>query len=183
MWETWVQSLGREDPRRRKWQPTPVFLPGESHGQRSLAACSPWSQRVEHTTERLAHRLVPWSNVGVCLTALRPCTQQFGVEVLRQAAAAWSFLGAGASLMAGKQSLKESSVFSWAAAPAGPVETPGLTIPTNMLSTPLHVELLAPLCLCIIFLKQWCWGCSQAEWLVCPTEGEDPPLSTHGHDP
>ena len=29
--------LGREDPWRRKWQPTPVFLPGRSHGQRSLA--------------------------------------------------------------------------------------------------------------------------------------------------
>ena len=34
--EMQVQSLGREDPRRRAWQPTPVFLPGESHGQRSL---------------------------------------------------------------------------------------------------------------------------------------------------
>ena len=33
--ETWVQFLGREDPWRRAWQPTPVFLPGESHGQRS----------------------------------------------------------------------------------------------------------------------------------------------------
>ena len=30
MRETWVQSLGQEDPRRRAWQPTPVFLPGES---------------------------------------------------------------------------------------------------------------------------------------------------------
>ena len=29
--------LGQEDPWRRKWQPTPVFLPGEFHGQRSLA--------------------------------------------------------------------------------------------------------------------------------------------------
>ena len=28
---------------RRKWQPTPVFLPGESHGQRSLAGCNPWA--------------------------------------------------------------------------------------------------------------------------------------------
>ena len=35
--ETWVQSLGWKDPRRRKWQPPPVFLPGESHGQRSLS--------------------------------------------------------------------------------------------------------------------------------------------------
>ena len=29
---------------RRKWQPTPVFLPGESHGQRSLVGCSPWGR-------------------------------------------------------------------------------------------------------------------------------------------
>ena len=31
---------------RRKWQPTPVFLPGKSHGQRNLEACSPWVTRV-----------------------------------------------------------------------------------------------------------------------------------------
>ena len=34
--ETRVRSLGQEDPWRRKWQPTPVLLPGESHGGRSL---------------------------------------------------------------------------------------------------------------------------------------------------
>ena len=39
--ETWVRSLGKEDPWRRKWQSTPVFLPGESHGQRSLVGYSP----------------------------------------------------------------------------------------------------------------------------------------------
>ena len=38
MWETWVQSLGQEDPLEKEWQPTLVFLPGESHGQRGLAA-------------------------------------------------------------------------------------------------------------------------------------------------
>ena len=32
--ETWVRSLGREAPWRRKWQPTAVFLPEKSHGQR-----------------------------------------------------------------------------------------------------------------------------------------------------
>ena len=37
MQETWARPLHQEDPWRRKWQPTPVFLPGESHGQRSLA--------------------------------------------------------------------------------------------------------------------------------------------------
>ena len=37
MWEIRIQFLGQEDPWRREWPPTPVFLPGESHGQRSLA--------------------------------------------------------------------------------------------------------------------------------------------------
>ena len=37
--ETWVQSLGREVP-QRKWQPTPVFTPGELHGQRSVEGYS-----------------------------------------------------------------------------------------------------------------------------------------------
>ena len=39
--ETRVQSLGQEDPWRRAWQSAPVVLPGESHGQRSLAGYSP----------------------------------------------------------------------------------------------------------------------------------------------
>ena len=40
--ETQVQSLDGEDPWRREWQTTPVFLPGECHGQRSLAGYCPW---------------------------------------------------------------------------------------------------------------------------------------------
>ena len=35
VWETWVQSLGWKDPGRRKWQPTPVVLPGKSYRERS----------------------------------------------------------------------------------------------------------------------------------------------------
>ena len=38
MQETWVQSLGQEDPLEEGMATTPVFLPGESHGQRSLVA-------------------------------------------------------------------------------------------------------------------------------------------------
>ena len=41
MWGTGVRSLGREDPLRREWQPTPVFFPGEFHGERSLVGYSP----------------------------------------------------------------------------------------------------------------------------------------------
>ena len=39
--------------RRRQWQPTPVLLPGKSHGQRSLVGCSPWGREMSDTTERL----------------------------------------------------------------------------------------------------------------------------------
>ena len=38
---------------RRQWQPTPAFLPGESHGQRSLVGCSPWGRWESDMTERL----------------------------------------------------------------------------------------------------------------------------------
>ena len=41
-------------PWRRKWQPTPVLLPEESHGQRSLEGCSPWGHKESDTTERLS---------------------------------------------------------------------------------------------------------------------------------
>ena len=39
---------------RRKWQPTPVFLPGESHGQRSLVGCCLWGRKELDMTERLS---------------------------------------------------------------------------------------------------------------------------------
>ena len=61
-----VQSLGRVRllrphglqparllSRRRQWHPTPVLLPGKSHGWRSLVSCSPWGRQESDTTERL----------------------------------------------------------------------------------------------------------------------------------
>ena len=39
--------------RRRQWHPTPVLLPGESHGWRSLVGCSPWGHQESDTTEWL----------------------------------------------------------------------------------------------------------------------------------
>ena len=46
----WVE----ENPWRRSWQPTPVFLPGESHGERTLVGCSPNGCRVGHDWSDLA---------------------------------------------------------------------------------------------------------------------------------
>ena len=49
----------RKIPWRRKWQPSPVFLPEKSHGQRSLAGYSPWghkeSDMTEHTHKKRVH--------------------------------------------------------------------------------------------------------------------------------
>ena len=53
MWETRVQSLGWED-HLEKGIPTPVFLLGEFHGQRSLVSYSPWGCKELYTTEGLS---------------------------------------------------------------------------------------------------------------------------------
>ena len=48
---------------RRQWHPTPVLLPGKSHGWRSLVGCSPWGREESDTTERL-HFHFPLSCTG-----------------------------------------------------------------------------------------------------------------------
>ena len=50
MW-VWVGKI----PWRKKWQPIPVFLPGELHGQRSLVGYSPWACKDSDVTEQLTH--------------------------------------------------------------------------------------------------------------------------------
>ena len=47
--DPWVGKI----PWRREWLPTPVFLPGEFHRQRSLAGYSPWGVKELDTTEKL----------------------------------------------------------------------------------------------------------------------------------
>ena len=63
----WVRKI----PWRRKWQPTPVFLPGEVHGQRSLEDYSPQGRKESHTTDRL-HFILPgvYRNQACGLTEL-----------------------------------------------------------------------------------------------------------------
>ena len=57
MWEIQVLSLGQEDLQRREWLLTPVFLPGEFRGQRSLAGHSPSGHEELDPTEWLAHTM------------------------------------------------------------------------------------------------------------------------------
>ena len=53
MRETGFYSWVRKIPWRRKWQFTPVLLPGKSYGQRSLVDYSPWGRKESDTTEQL----------------------------------------------------------------------------------------------------------------------------------
>ena len=58
---TWVRKI----PWRRKWQPTLVFLPGESHGQRSLAGYSPKSRTMtKQSTASYERRSIFWISVN-----------------------------------------------------------------------------------------------------------------------
>ena len=79
MQDTRVQSLGCEIPWRRQWQPTPVFLPGKFHGQRSLVDYSLWGCKELDMTEWLTlslsiytcpllslHQTVPKSTILWC---------------------------------------------------------------------------------------------------------------------
>ena len=52
--------------RRRQWQPTPVLLPGKSHGQRNLVGCSPWGREESDTTERLNWTELNWTGRTGC---------------------------------------------------------------------------------------------------------------------
>ena len=62
--ETRVQSLCPNIPWRRKWQPTPIFLPGKSHGQRSLVGL--WGRKESDMTENSTHTRNRLSFSWVC---------------------------------------------------------------------------------------------------------------------
>ena len=68
-----VQSLGQEDPPEKELQRTPVFLPGESHGQRSLVGYIPQGREESDTTEHPR-------NIRTLLLifgSTSPCSQQY----------------------------------------------------------------------------------------------------------
>ena len=93
--DTQFPSLGQEDPLEKErathssilymglsrqeylppshlgWPPAPVFLPGESHGRRSLAGCSPRGHRELDTTEQLTHTKFRFSEMDSTLPTTR----------------------------------------------------------------------------------------------------------------
>ena len=71
MQKMWVQPRVGKIPWRRKWQPTPVFLPEKFYGQRSLAGYSPWGLKESVSTERLStHACTVFSKLHEMYSAL-----------------------------------------------------------------------------------------------------------------
>ena len=65
MQEMQVQSLGWKDSRRRKWQPTPIFLPGKLYEQRSLVGYSSWNCKELDATGQLSTHAFKYMNTHV----------------------------------------------------------------------------------------------------------------------
>ena len=66
----WVGKI----PWSRKWQPTPVFLPGKFHGQRSPEGYSPWGHKDSDMTEQLNMHTLAWLRMQV--RSLHDCTME-----------------------------------------------------------------------------------------------------------
>ena len=60
MQDTWFDCLVRKIPWRKEWLPTPIFLPGKSHGQRNLAGYSPWGNKELDITEQQTQHCISY---------------------------------------------------------------------------------------------------------------------------
>ena len=69
--DPWVRKF----PWRRTWPPSLVFLPGESHGQRSLVGYSPWGHKESDMTEHLSNK------IGDKLTLLSSLTKPLKIGI------------------------------------------------------------------------------------------------------
>ena len=78
--DLWVGKI----PWRRAWKPTPVFLPRESHGQRSLAGCSPQGLKELNTTEATWHTCLHTGSQMQCVrssvVALKFLVEPYGIQ-------------------------------------------------------------------------------------------------------
>ena len=63
MQKTWVRALGWKIPWRRKWEPTPLFLPGKPHGQRSLAGFMARTRSLQSQARLSKHACPPFMTV------------------------------------------------------------------------------------------------------------------------
>ena len=63
--DPWIRKI----PGRREWLPTPVFLPGEYYGYRSLVGCSPWGHKESNMTKHSHTHLYLGKHISFCFTS------------------------------------------------------------------------------------------------------------------
>ena len=97
--DPWVRKI----PQRRAWQPTPVFFPGESHGQRSLAGYSPWGHKELEMIQRLNNERTHTKSHIIFYLLLKGASQVAKnlLTNARDLRDAGSILGSGRSLRGG----------------------------------------------------------------------------------
>ena len=107
--DPWVRKI----PWRRAGQPTPVFLPGESHGQRSLVGYSPWGFKESDTTQRLTFSFKILKQFGRSPLLVRRASSIWNSIWLRNSSA-----GDGAADQMGQQ-LSQTQGPRWVSCSAG----------------------------------------------------------------
>ena len=85
--DPWVGKI----PWRRKWHPTPLFLPGKSHGQRSLAGCSPWGRKRgrQDLATKQQQRLF-WCHMEVATETIWPTELKIFTVIFLMGKVCWS---------------------------------------------------------------------------------------------
>ena len=83
----WFNPWVRKISWRRKWQPTSVFLPGESHGQRNLVGYNPWSCKESGTTEATQQACIRAQRqasgyLQFLAVSYMPCSSWFSIIIL-----------------------------------------------------------------------------------------------------
>ena len=84
-----VGSVPGKMPWRRKWQPTPVFLPGKFHGQKSLAGCSPWDHKESDIAGQLSMHMHTSAPTVECRLYLTDAHTEVCVESWRTEPFVW----------------------------------------------------------------------------------------------
>ena len=127
----------------RTWHPTPVLLPGKSHGQRSLVGCSPWGREESDTTERL-HFHFSLSCIGEGNGNPLQCSC---LEKPRDGGAWWAAIYGVAQSQTRLKRLSSSSMTDISATPSRQRASDLLLNSQHLLSTELSIQQILYKCL------------------------------------
>ena len=166
----------RQDQRRRQWHPTPVLLPGKSHGRRSLVGCSPWGRWGLDMTERLHFNFSLWC-IGEGNGNPLQCSC---LESPRDGGAWWAAVSGVAQSRTGLKwlsSSRQDQSRSWSRVSNSPLQTqePSVTLSNNAMNfevfqfgcweKALNPALCEPGNDCLHFLGTWFLGLGQSPYM------------------